>query len=170
MDKLFQLFAQLALLRIGPQDLPSSRVLEQRVIFAYFCCGLLVSLLARDSFGNALLAASVDTGLLLLLAHLLLKAAGKQPRRCQTVTALAGAGMLITLLSAPIVALFSFGSGSANDVLSILLLGLALWNITLIGHILRHALEIPIIAGIVIAMMYMYLSLFTIRLLLPESQ
>lgn len=169
MEKLIRPFAQLALLRIGPQDLPFDPALERFVVIGYFFAGVAVSLLVHDTPGRAMVAAGTDTFLMVLMTQMALYATGRATRRCQTLSALAGTSLLITLFSIPLVALYSFGGGAANDIISLMLLGLALWNITIIGSILRHAFEIPLFAGIAIAMLYMYLSFFILQLLLPGN-
>lgn len=169
MDKLVRLFAQLALLRIGPQDLPFDPALERFVVVGYFLIGIFVSLLVQETPGYALISAGIDTGMMILLTYLALMATNRIQRRCQTLSALAGSGLLITIISIPLVALYSFGGGAANEIISLMLLGLALWNVTIIGHILRYTFDIPLIAGIAIAIIYMYLSFFILQQLLPGN-
>ena len=158
MSALLQIFIDLCRLRGGPQDLPASRFLMLFSAAAYLLVSLGVSLHEQPP-GLALLSAMVDTGLLAALAGVSLWILNKTPRFTQTFTALAGTGTLFGLMGWPLIAwLQTLPEGEPSN-LFLLLLGLIIWNIVVIGHILRHALDMVMWASSTIAMFYIYLSI-----------
>lgn len=155
---ILKMFVDLCRFRSAPQDLPYSRFLMVLSVSIYFIVGLTISL-AEQQFGLSVITASVDTGLLVGLAYLGLWVRDSIPRAIQTVTALAGTGTLFELAGWPLVSfLQSLEEGQASG-LSLLLLVLIIWNITVIGHILKHALELPMWIATGIALLYIYTSL-----------
>jgi hypothetical protein len=158
MTALITLFFNIMRLKAAPQDLPCSRFLMLACIGSYLLVGIGVSLLDQ-SLGLALLSASIDTGLLIGLAYLALWIRNYQGRAVQTVTAFTGTGTLFELIGWPLVAWLQQTSGGTTSSLSLLLLLLIIWNIVVIGHILRHAVEIPMWVGSGVALMYVYTSI-----------
>jgi len=158
MTALLQLFIDLCRLRRGPQDLPASRFLMMLSAAGYFVIGMAVSLL-EQSLGLAMLSAAVDTVMLAALAWLGLWITGKTTRFTQTYTALTGTGVLFGLLGWPLIAFLQGLPEGQGSSLSLLLLGLVVWNIAVIGHILRHALDLMMWAATGVALFYMYLSI-----------
>ncbi|NOX92368.1 MAG: hypothetical protein GXP18_07960 [Gammaproteobacteria bacterium] len=145
-------------LRAAPQDLPHSRFLMLLCISSYLLMGLVIASLDQ-TFGLALLSAGVDTVLLVGLAWLALWVRGYQNRIIQTVTAFAATGTLFELTGWPLVAYLHQVSTDDPSSLSILLLALIIWNISVIGHILRHAVDVPMWIGTGIALLYIYTSI-----------
>jgi hypothetical protein len=158
MNALFILIINIMRLRAAPQDLPYSRFLMLVCVGAYLCMGLVISLLDQD-FGLALLSAGVDTVLLLGLAYLALWIRNFQARAVQTITAFAATGTIFELIGWPVVAYLQTTSADDPSSLSLLLLALIIWNITVIGHILRHAIEVPMWVGTGVALLYIYTSI-----------
>lgn len=158
MTALLQLFIDLCLLRNVPQNLPNSPFLMLLLAGGYLTAGLGVSL-HEQPFGLALLTSAVDTGLLAALAGISLWILNKPARFIQTFTALAGTGIIFTLMGWPLIAwLQTLPEGEPSN-LFLLLLGLIIWNIVVIGHILRHALDMVMWAASTIALFYIYLSI-----------
>ncbi len=159
MTTLLLLFIDICRLRGTPQDLPGSRFLLILTTSGYFAIGLVISLLALP-LGLAILSAMVDTLILVALAWFSLWITGKTPRFTQTCTALTGTGVLFGLVGWPLITfLQGLPEGQNNSLPLLLLLGLVIWNIMVIGHILRHALGIMMWAASGLALLYMYLSI-----------
>jgi len=158
MNALLTLLFNIMRLRATPQDLPSSVFLMFLCIGSYFLVGLGISTLDQ-TFGLAFLSATIDTILLIGLAYLALWVRGYQGRSVQTVTAFAATGSMFELIGWPLVAYLQQVSTGGPSSLSILLLLLVIWNIMVIGHILRHALEVPMWVGTGIALLYIYTSI-----------
>ena len=158
MTSLLMLFVDMCRLRGGPQDLPYSQFLMGLCIACYALVGLGVSLLDQSP-GLALVSMAVDTILLLALAWLALWVRNNTSRMVQTVTALAGTGTLFGLIGWPIIAWLQSVGDETPSSLALMLLLLVVWNIAVIGNILRHALELPMWLGSGVALLYVYTSI-----------
>ncbi len=158
MNALVILIFNIMRLRAAPQDLPHSRFLMLLCIGAYLLMGLVIASLDQ-SLGLALLSSGIDTTLLIGLAWLALWIRGYQSRIIQTVTAFAATGTLFELIGWPLVAYLQQSSADDPSSLSFLLLVLIIWNIGVIGHILRHAVSVPMWVGTGIALLYIYTSI-----------
>lgn len=158
MSTLFLLILNIMRLRAAPQDLPCSRFLMLLSIGSYLLMGLVIALLDQTP-GLALLSAGVDTVLLIGLAYLPLWIRGYQGRGTQTVTAFAATGTVFELIGWPLVAYLQQVKADDPSSLSLLLLVLIIWNIVVLGHILRHAVEVPMWIGSGIALLYIYTSI-----------
>ncbi len=158
MNALIILIFNIMRLRAAPQDLPHSRFLMLLCIGAYLLMGVVIAALDQ-TFGLALLSAGIDTLLLIGLAWLALWIRGYQGRIIQTVTAFAATGTLFEFMGWPLVAYLQQTSADDPSSLSILLLVLVIWNISVIGHILRHSVDVPMWIGTGIALLYIYTSI-----------
>lgn len=149
---LIRFFVDLALLRRGPQDLPYSAALLGLLAALSVILG---TINGRDLFGGvraAFGANVVDLVLSLGLLFLLLQTKGRRARWQQTASAFLGLGVL-----AGLVMLVIRGPAEALGVvqLAILLdLVVAVWLHVALGNVLRHALEVPLLAGVLIVLAY----------------
>jgi hypothetical protein len=125
---------------------------------SYFIAGFAVAI-DDQAFGQSIIIASVDTSLLVALAYLGLWARDSIPRATQTITALAGTGTLFELLGWPLVTYLQTLQEGETSGLALLLPVLVIWNIAVIGNILKHALEIPMWIGTGIALLYIYTAI-----------
>ncbi len=152
---LFGVFWDIVLLRRGPRDLPASHQLLLALGAAYVGAGILeASLFIGPSV--ALTHALVDAGCLVVVFTALLASRGRVHRVPQTLMALFGAGLVLTLPDAVVAFLFQAAHGATSFAFLaypawILLL---LWNIAVIGHIVRQALDVSAIAGIAVGTTY----------------
>ncbi len=97
MREVLKLFAQILLLRRGPQDLPASGLLLALTVAAYVVVNCLVSSVFPPALDwPALLL--VDVGFLLLWNALLLRLVGRPERTVQTATAVFGYQLLLAPL------------------------------------------------------------------------
>ena len=143
----------ICLLRAAPQDLPVSRPAMLVALVAYAAAGVL-GVLDVFAFESAVLAAVVDTLLLTAVTHLVLQWRQLENRLTQTLTALAGCGALLSLLA----------WGAAGLVREVfqpewVWAGLLVWYTLVFGHIVRHALSIPLAAGVAASLLYLMLSM-----------
>ena len=171
MKRLLDFFIDLCLLRATPQQLPASPVLFWLSVVAELLAGTLLISGARAGVFAALLETLVDVLLLLLLLYLALQARNLTARFLQSATALLGASALLSLLAMPLLALSSSGGeGSGLAALAaLLLLALIIWNMVVLGHILRHALRLSFAIGIALAFAYTSLSYMVLYQLFPAS-
>jgi hypothetical protein len=149
MGEVLKLFAQISLMRRGPQDLPASGLLLLLTVAAYVAVNCLVSSVfppARD--WPALLL--VDVAFLLLWNALLLRVAGRPERTVQTTTAVFGYQLLLAPL---LIVLQWLAQGvHADPVLQgpVLAAGLVLlvWLVAANSRIVSAALECSIGASV----------------------
>ncbi len=158
------MFRDLLLFRRGPQDLPHSQVLLAvlcvlSVLIDMVLAGLLIE--GPVPFTRVLFSLL----LLLALPALALQMAGLVPRLMQTATALVGTGIVFSLLALPVVAGVGELPADPSDLqpmqmlfgwISIALLG---YQVAVKGHILRHAMDVPLRAGVLLAIAFFAIEL-----------
>jgi hypothetical protein len=162
MGRLLHLLWDICRLRRGPQDLPYSPQLLVIVCalflgFQLFAASVLGA--EEGSFGAGLLSLAFNLGALFLLLGL--RSVGN--RFVQTALALVCCGLLFTVLTLPIA--FSVGGLTPEQMtplqkLVILAwLPLQIWKLMIDANILRHALNVPFLVGIVIALLWLIAEL-----------
>lgn len=148
-----KLLIGICLLRAKPQDLEMSQAGMLAAIAAYGISDV-IGVLDVLTLPKAMLAAAVDTLLLVVATRLALQARGQGNRVTQTLTALAGCGALLSLLAWSI-------AGGFRELLqpgwvwAVFLL----WYTLVFGHVVRHALSIPLAAGVGVGLFYILLSI-----------
>jgi len=162
-------FLDICLLRIGPQDLPKSSVLLTLCLTLYTVFDVLLTLQARP-FKDALLVSLVDVCFLLAVTFFILKQHHHLDRWNQTITALCGTGVILGIFIFPLV----YG-GAQNQyatwlqqTIVLLFLMMVVWNIAVLAHIVRNAISSSMGIGIMIAILYIWMSSLLISMLFPE--
>lgn len=155
-------------MRANAEDVPASRFLMVLTICVYFALSLTV-ILAENSLGKAVSTVLIGLAMMIGFAQAGLWVRNFMNRSLQTVTALAGTGVVFDLLSWPLILLASRYTAEQLMFPRFLLLLLLFWNIAVIGHILRNALSIPFWAGIGIAVMYVFTYLKVVGVLLAAG-
>ncbi|MBI3776168.1 MAG: hypothetical protein HY273_11560 [Gammaproteobacteria bacterium] len=158
-----KLFVDLCLLRANPQDLPLSVALELITLATYTALSYVLAL-SSTTPGTALLAALVDVGMLVGLAYAGLWILDLKNRLTKLITALAGSGTIWQLVALPVMSLLIGSSDKTPDSTLaafgyLLLLALVAWAIFIIGHILRHALNMKFFFALGVALLYVYTSM-----------
>lgn len=165
---LFQVFFNICLLRSKPQELPNSTELLAVCILAACVVNFLLALFSTAA-ANAVLASVVEIVLIGLITLAVLQLNKHPERWLKTMMALTGTGFLLGLIALPLF----FISLNLQELAVIQLfamlvyLGLIVWNIMIMGHILRHALETGFGVGILFALTYIVITSISIALLLP---
>lgn len=163
MVQIIKAYADIALLRRGPEDLPPSTLLFALTVAAYSFISLLYTLLEDvPSVGVGRLV--VDVIYVIACYGGLLLAARRRERLLQTTTAIFGAGCIVMVVALPLIlwlvnldrqeSLTGGDDGVASPLLvvaGLAWLGLQLWSISIAGHILRRALEWPYYAALGVA-------------------
>ena len=168
MIKLINYFVDVCLLRRGPQDAPVSSTLLLLV--------LLVNL-AISSIGvsdiipgpQAVAASIVDAVIIIVLLQLVLRLKNRIERFIQTATATFGTGALLGMLALPLQLAVSSEAAEQSQTMAIFYLMLLVWVQVVIGHILRHALNVSLSLGIGLALVYSVLSGVLIQSLFIDS-
>jgi hypothetical protein len=168
MTRLITIWLDICLLRAGPQDLPASNVLLALALSAYALVALGVSLMSA-SLPAALGITAIDVLLMAAFASLLLRWTNKVARLNQTLTALGGTGALLGLLAWPLISMIlrSQGQEEAPDLPVLLWLGLLIWNLAVVAHIVRHALSTTFLTGMGLSIVYALITYTVINSLYP---
>ena len=146
-------------LRSGPQDLPAGAQLAVILAIAYLAQGLAADRIMEpsDTQPRSLMAIAVQFGAIIALLRL----RGLAERIPQTISALAGTGFLIGLLS--IMLLRQLTPGEPQPELAMAYLGLFLWSLAIDAHIYRHALSVNMSLGVLVAVFVFALNFFLLR-------
>ena len=168
MASVLQLFVDMVRLRTRPQDLPASDGLLIGSVVAVIVASLLA---IRQLYPVDLALARTGLDLALQFAFVTgaLRMTGHPERFRQTFTALCGTGAILVLLTWPLLDIL-IDRTPADDLflLALLLLfGVYGWSVTVIGHILRHALDLSLRRGVLIALGYVLLSTAIADTLVP---
>lgn len=171
MKELIRLFAQIALLRRGPQDLPASALLLAVTIAGYFLVNLAVSWLLPPFQGPWLAHLGVDVAFMFTWYALLMKLVRRPERFLQTTTAVYGYQAVLAPL---LVASESLMRRFAQDpfwALPVTVLGLALlvWVIAANSHIVKTALEWSMPPSVALVILQTLAGLLVVALF-PVSQ
>jgi hypothetical protein len=146
-------FMSICLLRANPQDLPVSNPLMLAALLAYGLADI-VGVLDVLSVDNAVLAAAVDTLLLIAATHLALRWRKLENRLLQTLSALAGCGALLSFFAWA-------AAGLSREWFAPLWVWapFLVWYTLVFGHVLRHALSLSLAAGVALSLLYVILSM-----------
>jgi hypothetical protein len=115
-------------------------------------------------------AGVLEPVLVTIITLVILRLSRYGQRWLQTLTALAGMGCIMGLLALPIF----YGSTHVGAdallrvVMFLLDLGLLTWNVVVMAHILRHALDTSFAFGIIFALAYIFITSIIINLVVPE--
>ena len=169
---LFLAFFDICRLIKKPQDIPESKNLLTLCLLFY---GLLSIFLAglSQTVDRAIVAGLLDVTLIMLFPFALLQVRGKLPRWPQTVTALTGTGIIISIIALPIYLLIGVGEAnelgsSSEQVIGLLLLAtLACWNIIIMAHVLRHSLEVNMMLAIILSISYIWIIFSLTSVIIP---
>ena len=157
-------------LKFNPQDLPKEKYLLISAIFA----GIVI-----DSFSSSILIPKLSNSeilqivvlynlVLLFAVYFLLKLVGFAERGIQTVTAIAGSGVLISLVLLPALIVVN-AKGNAAASFAFLILADNVWRIVVNAHIFRHALSISLLMAMILSVSYLLFGALVADLLLPVS-
>jgi hypothetical protein len=169
MNALLKYFLDLCLLRAAPQDLPVSQTLLALTIAANLLTSLLLSLSMRLDTAPTLLQSALEILLLLGLLRLVLNLSGRGARFMQSASAAMGASALLAVVAVPVVSLAGSESGDLALLAGLSMLGLLIWNVLVLGHILRHALEIRLGQGVMGALAYTFATYALMGALFPPT-
>lgn len=167
MLQLSKVFWNICRLKSNPQDLPKAWSLLMAAIFA----GIIV-----DSFSSSILIPKfsaleiiniviIYNILLLSAVYLLLKLLGYKERAIQTLTAIAGSGLFISLVLLP--ALLTLNAAVKSFAFLILIDNI--WRIAVNAHIFRHALSISLLMAMILSVSYLLLGVLLAEFLLPAQ-
>jgi hypothetical protein len=153
---LFRAFLQIIMRRLGPEDLPDSRLLAIICLNAYVLSQVPPALQVYGASWITASAIAIDVLMLVGAVWALLRLTGHSQRYRQTLTALLGTNALLTLPLVPLnfwlERFTQAGHAPAGPSIAILLL--ITWSLTVQAHILARALSRPFVIGLLIAVGY----------------
>ena len=158
------------MLQKAPQDVPYSRGL----FFLLLLVGFLVDTLNLNfalpevNPGSVLLVVSIHTVFFLGTLSALMIVMGYAARIFQTLTALLGTGVIISLLAMPVLLTIS-QLAEEPGYFGVILLLLNIWSLIIMAHILRHALSVSFLLAGLFAFGYFMLSIKLVDFLLPAT-
>jgi hypothetical protein len=144
-------------LRRGPDEMPYSPVLLALLIVA----GVLLDVVTGRLLGagaNVLLRSLVSTAVVLALCWIALRIRRLENRYVQTASALVACSIVFSLLVLPLAWLSGPAPATPAEMtprhvlLSWAMLGLIVWNLVVVAHIVRRALEAPFGFGLALAL------------------
>ena len=162
-------FLDVCLLRKGPQDLPKSSVLLAFSFFLYLVIDVLLTVQSRP-IADSLMVSLLDVCFLAGVVSLILRQHQHIDRFLQTMTALFGTGVILGIFIFPLV--YGGVQNQYGDLLQqiiiLLFLVMVIWNVAVLAHIIRHAISTSIGIGIMMAILYIWMSSLLITMIFPE--
>ncbi|MCB1626868.1 MAG: hypothetical protein KDI48_04000 [Xanthomonadales bacterium] len=156
------LLLDIARLRASPADLPASPTL----LLLALVLNLLLTVLYLRAMPEEATYGRMFFGMAFGLALIwsLLRIWGREARFLQTAIAMFGADALLTIAMLPVtILLLQAGENDPKSGLSQLLfllwLAIMVWSLIVSGHILRKALELPLLGGVALAMALLLIQL-----------
>ena len=165
---IFKYFVDICLFRANPEDAPASQIFMIFTLSLYAIFSLLI-LMVDYSLVKAILTVLVGVAMLVGLALAGLWIRNFMGRARQTITALAGTGVIFDLIGLPFVLLTSHFPAEKLVFPKFLLVLVLFWQISVIGHILRNALSIPYWAGAIISCFYVFTYLRVVGIILMSG-
>lgn len=170
MLQLSRIFWGICRLKSNPQDLPKGIYLLVSAIFA----GILV-----DSFSSSILIAKLSNSDILqavvfynlaslLAVYFLVRLVGFRERGIQTVTAVAGSGVFISLVLLPALLVINTNTKAATSF-AFLILADNVWRIIVNAHIFRHALSIGLLMAMILSVSYLLFGVLIADFVLPTQ-
>lgn len=164
---MIEFFIELVRLRRAPQDLPASWPLLGLIL----AVNLPVSLVGTGQlFGGpwpAIQAYLIDTVIVLGLIWFVLRVGDKQPRFVQTVTGYLGISLLFGVAALPLHLLAAVTL--LQPLIGLAQLALVAWAHVAFGHVLRHALEVDLWVGVLIAIGFTLVELSVVYQIVPPA-
>lgn len=154
MIAIIRLFADIALFRRGPQDVPGSTFLLVATVLGYVAVHLLVSFVLPPINDLWLIHLLADTGFTLIWYGILLRVFRRPERFTQTTTAVFGYQAVLAPAWLAVIGLVVRAQNSELWLVPILLIALAMlgWILAANARVLRAALEqsLPICVGLIV--------------------
>jgi len=168
MLQLSKIFWDICRLRTGPQALPAR---------PYFLIIVVLLAIIVDSFSSSVLIPKLTAMeiiktiviyniVLLAAVYYLLKLVGYAERGLQTIMAIAGSGLFISLVLLPALLLINTSPQEVKPF-GFLILADNIWRLAVNAHIFRHALSISAPMSMIISISYLLSAILVAEFLLP---
>lgn len=165
MFRWIKFFVKLCFLKAAPQDAPKSVIATYLAIFGYWAVGTAL-LHLHQTFLASVVIAALQTILGVFFINLSLWIVKAPERIFQTVTAFTGSGIIISLVTFPVLSWLAQLGNSIDYIYSIFWVSLVIWETLIVATIFKHALDISMIASFGVALILMFMSFaITLRIL-----
>lgn len=170
MLQLSKIFWDICRLKSGPQALPIERYILVVVVFAGIIVDSVSSSILIPKLTNYEISRTVIIYNIVLLTavYFLLKLLGYAERGLQTLMAIAGSGLFISLVLMPALLMLNT-STQAIKPFGLLILVDSIWRIAVNAHIFRHALSINRLLAMIISISYLLFGVLIAEFLLPTD-
>ena len=160
MQQFWKKIWEICLLRAAPQDIPASSALLLIALAVFFVMSFLVAL-TKLSFSQSLGAATADMVLLLFISYVMMWVKVTMNRWCQMATSMAATTALLGVIALPLAVMqVSLDpEGMLVSFVMLFLLAVMIWNLVIVAHIFKHAVDANIYFAVILAGVYMYISL-----------
>ncbi|MDQ6983351.1 MAG: hypothetical protein Q9M44_01395 [Ghiorsea sp.] len=165
----FSIYFKIAFFKASPEELPFNLYCTIKALLIYAAINLFL-LDSHSSFVNVLLRIFIELGLLTIFVYLGLKIKQTPERFFQTLSALIGIGMVISLISAPLFYVFfpQFLSNEevTQDLINVTVI-LLIWNLAAISHVFKRSFEINSLMAAILS--FNFLILFEVLVISLSS-
>lgn len=166
------LFTRILLLRSAPAEVPASPALFWLVFLLLLGLAMVRGVISGLSPLENLTFNVVNFGSLLVFVYILLYLVRRPQRFQQTVSAIFGVSVVFYLLDFPAYWLIVSEVLPLGHVLVTLsafyLFVLLVYSVVVTGHILRHAMEVSTVIGVLLALGYYVVNIWFMRTVFPE--
>jgi len=168
---LFKIFVNIFFLRAKPQDVPASSALLLLSIVLVIISGLASMLSSVGGLIQGITVSLIDVALTFVLLTAGLNMMNISSRLTQAATAVFGSGVIVNLISLPVVWLLSSAPENSGYRLlgGLLYFVLLVWSLVIMGHIIRHSFNLHLSSGILIAIGYFLVVNTLIQMLFPAG-
>jgi hypothetical protein len=156
--------------RRGPEDMPGDLRWTVATVAVYAAVGYPLSAISLTPFA-AVAQVLVDLLLLVAFVQIVLRWRGLMNRLPQTLTALAGTGVLFTLFALPAMAsLDAIGKrGGDASIPALIVIVLLLWNLAGLVHVMRRTLEVTPGRAMWLSLAYFVASFVVMSVIFPPA-
>ena len=141
----------LCLFRMSPVEMPAGQTMMRWSVLIYVLIGMMTAQVQVSGWVGIMIFSTVEAVLFLVFIYGLLMMRGKGERITKTITAIMSTSTVIGVVGLPLLAQLPEDlTAGVGTGLSFLLLVFVLWNLMVMAHIFRHAMDIkPGMAAVV---------------------
>lgn len=170
MLQISKVLLDLCRLKAGPDALPRNQVVfillvAFSVIIDSFASSILIPTLSLLEIVNTVLVYNL---VLLFAVYLLLKIVGYASRALQTMSAIAGSGLFISLILLPALLMIDTNK-EQSQAFALFIVVDNVWRIIVNAHIFRHAFSIGLLLAMVVSVSYLIFGVMMANFLLPAQ-
>ena len=164
MSALLRQYFDIAFLMGRPQDLPGGER-QMRVGVALAFVTYVLAVAAGFGLSRGLLLAVLDIGITGIVLHAALRFTGHPGRFEQAFGGYCGAAAFVNAAAIPVY----LGQGGPDGAPGFADFVLLVWNLSLLGHVIRHTFDVRLAVSILAAFVYVLVLTTAIESVLPDA-